>query len=441
MLTQIKIKKEEKKSKKLYIECFLPKKTKLSNEEPFVLFQDDPQKTIFFQGYLRSEINSPVSGKVSLIFSEEEVPLENTPTNITDISSCVFEKSLKIEDAQGPHSINITLQAEWVQKNEGTFDIGPYISAHFPQGIVSSLNQSFAPCHIEGHKSGYTILNASFEPISPPSTGILNLYPSFMPKFCIKKEKTHQVITLPRYWFQVIWKMHWDYEQKRIEKLSFTWPFCPFSEHDHVYDIILKVQNPEEIEGFCQTEASLLPKKLWPKISQKILSQLKYELFEKFQSLITFSTTFERGISLKLGQNIQIISQGKIIQGKIKKIECWIDAHRKEAHITIKSAPPWLQEWVQRSYTLENFQEETPLEGLTTPELTEKDGTTDIIIENDALTQFEKLALHSFSHKHDIDNFLSENATRVCIKLKNLKTYKHLTHSITASVTHQKEVL
>ncbi len=88
--------------------------------------------------------------------------------------------------------------------------------------------------------------------MTPPSTGVLDLYPTTMPPLACGKE----TVVLPRYWFRSIWKLLWDYEQKRIERLTLVLPLAPRGDAEPLA-LSLKVQDVETLEGFSPQRATL----------------------------------------------------------------------------------------------------------------------------------------------------------------------------------------
>ncbi|MDR1597715.1 MAG: hypothetical protein LBR89_02150 [Holosporales bacterium] len=349
-------------------------------------------------------------------------------TDEVDLTPYVFDKSLKFSDPLPPRAINVELQADWIQRNSGILDLASSISARFPQGIISSLNANLGECAPNTHKSGYTILESSFESILPPSTGVLDAYPVQTPALVIEDSPQ----TLPRYWFKARWKFAWEYEQKRVEKLSIQLPFCPFGKDDE--RIHLKVQGFEQLPRFSAHLATLHT--LWPDITNDAIASLKKDLYVKYQSTAACSVPFEIGATLRLQQSVKITYANGSVSGQLREIACVCDgANKRYANLSISVAPPWLQQWRQANYALKEIVEASALEGLTDRELTETTGVTDIIIENDADVQFEKLASQHIASHQRLRELLDEHSTRIVVRMRDLKTKRHLVHLLEGQVT------
>lgn len=134
--------------------------------------------------------------------------------------------SFKIQDLPQPY-IDVTLSAEWTQIAQGEINIFPAIAQRFSGGIVNTLTpQSFVLSWPEGGKSlrrsGYVIAHSSLKEITPPKTGILNLYPTLTTSFLSKNEQG-QILPkrLRRHWYKGQLILSWHYQQKRQEIVEF----------------------------------------------------------------------------------------------------------------------------------------------------------------------------------------------------------------------------
>jgi hypothetical protein len=422
MITRIKIKMKELISE-MCVEC-------VANYAPthdclYTLQQADG--LVFFSGTLVCQTAPNTVGIRTLVFiGNNEAPNEQTLTNEIDITSYVFDKSLHFIEQKVHKNINVTLHAEWLQKNGGIFDFGKRIASQFPKGIISSLNKSFGKCDFTIKKSGYTLLASSFDNITPHQTGGLDIYPRHTPNILVGGKS----VSLPRYWFHGTWKMSWEYEQKRVEKLSFKLPLCKFGVSED--ELILNVQNVEDLDDFHATTASLT--KLWPKIVHNALASIKADLFTKYQSLVKCVVPFEFGITLKLLQLVRITYADRSVCGKIIEIEGIAENTHKSASVSIAMIPLWLELWNKSKHTIDNIMETCPLEGQVEQELTENESIVDVIIENDAETQITKLTNRKYTTESEMRAFLSEQSTCIFVRLKDLTTKKHLVHTLAAEV-------
>ncbi|MDR1907937.1 MAG: hypothetical protein LBQ43_03700 [Holosporales bacterium] len=351
---------------------------------------------------------------------------------VADITPHVFDKSLKFAEKILPAHFDVTLQADWIQHNEGIFDFGDRISALFPEGIINSLNATFGECVAQTHKSGYTIMDSSFEQTSPPSTGVLDVYPIQMPSISVGGA----LKSLPRYWFRAKWRLAWEYEQKRVEKLSFQLPFCPSGEGGE--PLHLKVQDLDQVASCYERRATLGP--LWNQIAYHAFASFKKDIYGKYKSIVRCSVLFDIGVKLHLQQVVEITYERNHIIGEVCEITCVQEGVAKQyANIAIAVVPPWLQAWMDSPHALEKIEEVCAIEGLTEEELTESSGLADVAIENDAETQFNKISsnLAQFSTMQELQAFLSKHSTRIFVRLKDLKTKRHLVHLLKARINTQ----
>ncbi|GHS93135.1 hypothetical protein AGMMS49949_06080 [Alphaproteobacteria bacterium] len=433
-----------------------------------VLFWEDAARSLLFQGALAAEPPKAAAGEfvalalqgraegaaaegvaaeegraVAAAAEKEAPPL--------DLTAFIFEGSVKIHDAFAPCHIPVTLQAEWIQRNDGVFDIGPTVAAPFPHGVVSSLNEDFGHKADQIQKSGYTVLEATFRPLVSPQNEALHKTAPIH----VGQGKTAETLTLLRHTFHVSWKIAWDYEQKRVESVRFVLPLCPFGVPSPQHDRLWKVQNVEHIEGFQPERPSLLgdvgemaeveeleplgaaaasDPGLWAAILQKALPELKVELFQQFQTKAQVTVLFETGAGLAPGQAITWTQGATTFCGVIAAIECVADGLKREAYLDIKVTPPWLERWFQTPHRVTHFHATEPLQGLTARTLTEANGVVQVEVENDAASQLKAIQKQTFASAKELKHWIRANPTRLRVFLRSLKTERSLHHALEAAV-------
>jgi hypothetical protein len=174
-----------------------------------------------------------------------------------DLGNQFFHDSLSIK----PHgtlstSLEMTLEAQWVQRVRGYLNLGKKIANLFPEKIINTFTgKKFEkawpkPGRTLG-KSGYWVAVSHLEEIFPPQTGRINLYPNKSKRFRtyqaqrqirtqistqVEPQRTGQRTEshfLKRFWFKARLILGWDYQQKRVEKLTFTLTqrLHPFFQH------------------------------------------------------------------------------------------------------------------------------------------------------------------------------------------------------------------
>lgn len=112
-------------------------------------------------------------------------------------------------------------------------NIFPKIAATFPKRKVNTLTPSglivewpkvgdkIGPA-LSRKQSGYQVVQSSLKEITPPSTGILDIYPTVTPEITLKRDGQVKPIRMKRSWFKGELYLYWHYLQKRRENLSFT---------------------------------------------------------------------------------------------------------------------------------------------------------------------------------------------------------------------------
>lgn len=434
---------EETERQTLVVKAFYTPLGIWSTETPFILWEMAPSnRFILFCGRLLTAQPTDEENIWQLRFVEtsvEGIPLSKVTfcrqaDDALDLTPFIFEDSLTIQETQPPRCLRLTLQAEWLQKLGGVLDLGSSVSALFPKGHVSSLNRTFGTAQFEGAKSGYTLLEASFEVERPPATGALGVYPTTTPSldFIPQKRGTKKPppLVLPRYWFRAVWRVAWLYEQKRIETLVAEIPLNPNGEGE--LDIRLKVPNVETLEGFDESVATL--ESLWPILFKNVETELKADLAMRFQEKIGVAVPFEIGLKLALGQLVQVHWAGQTLQGHIQTMSFTADGVQREVRLILQSTAGWFNEWMKRMWKLDALQICAPIEGLVKP-LSPEDAILDGTVENDAETQFALLAKRTWTSPREIVPFLKEHATRVDLRLRDLRTHKHLEQALIAKIT------
>lgn len=364
---------------------------------------------------------------------EEEKP--PTSGEVVDLTPYVFEVGSTQKSTPWPSGLRLILQAEWLQQASGQLDIGPYLAAAFPRGKINSLNARLrvAPMSL---RTGYTPLKAEFERVTPPSTGMLNCYPTTMPPLTCGRE----TVVLPRYWFRADWVLYWSYEQKRIEKLTVEYPLgAPGGEP---LEMTLKVGDVSALQGFTSQRATLLDDEgdtrsqdevsssLWTNIVEGAMECVGQELEERFSSSVTCKIPLEKGLALPLEQ---AVIAGEVA-GRISRKSFVLEGAKRYAEITVRSDPPWLRAWRTQKWRLEALRHRTPLEGLTETAMKVPADWVDFSVENDAEEQWGEIQRAQPATQGALKALLRNHATQVRVQLRSLKTTRCLTHEVEGQI-------
>ena len=147
--------------------------------------------------------------------------------NLTDV---FFADSLIVRLAETPLShVSVNLSVEWIQQGEGEVDLSRRIRSEFVGGMINTLTpeslQNSWPK--EGQKigrSGYWVVKSSLKQVSPPRTGILDIYPTVTPEILSWNDLRGepQSLRAKRFWMLGRLILGWRYRQKRRETVKFT---------------------------------------------------------------------------------------------------------------------------------------------------------------------------------------------------------------------------
>ncbi len=174
----------------------------------------------------RSELYycSRTSGKVSIsdLF---------TGSQHINLAGNFFRDSLQVRVAEAPlFEIDVELTAQWSQQGYGTFDATSQLLSQFPYGLISTytgkdLESKWWKAGEKIGRTGYWVDSSYLQEVSPPYTGVLNLYPKVSPKIWgppSKKGDAPQQVRLKRHWYQAELRLGWRYQQTRSELARFT---------------------------------------------------------------------------------------------------------------------------------------------------------------------------------------------------------------------------
>ncbi len=93
-----------------------------------------------------------------------------------------------------------------------------------PSGLLSEwpkVGDKIGPA-LSRKQSGYQVVQSFLREIIPPSTGVLDIYPTVTPEITVKRDGRVKPLRMKRSWFKGELYLYWHYLQKRRENLSFT---------------------------------------------------------------------------------------------------------------------------------------------------------------------------------------------------------------------------
>ena len=146
----------------------------------------------------------------------------------------VFNESVNVRFTELPYcGVDLTLTADWKQRDSGEVDVGSVLARAFPEKIINT----FTPHHFKitfpkpglklgkrYGKSACRVVESSLAVIDPPQTGLLDVYPMCSPplwQYDID-EGAPQQLTFKRHWFVSTVTVEWSYSQRRCEMIHLT---------------------------------------------------------------------------------------------------------------------------------------------------------------------------------------------------------------------------
>lgn len=173
-------------------------------------------------------------------------------TDIIFYPKDIFDNSIRLKILESPYThVDITITADWIQKDGGEVDISSSLHKAFPEGRMNTLTPKYMEAsfpkvgamlsHIHNEKneetlwkgkgsknSGYRVVESWIRPFDPSGTGILNTYPRVSPTFWEKDcdDVVPKQIHFKRVWYQTALVVEWQYRQRRRENVTLSLKNC-----------------------------------------------------------------------------------------------------------------------------------------------------------------------------------------------------------------------
>lgn len=411
----------------------------LTQELELVVFS--PQKktpTLLFRGIASSPPIPLGNGLLQTTFyaTQNDPALSPTPHDLSPVT--LSTPQIKWIVPPLPGGVHLVLQAEWTQSCAGEMDLMPAIASHFPSGMVNSLNPSLRFDSLV-HKTGYQILEEEVNLITPPDTGILNMYPAATPPIPIPNQGRITPTKLPRYWFHGKLVVGWEYHQKRVERAHLWLPILPGASADpNAPEVYLKIENIESTENFDATAAEFFTTEKTFPVIQKAIEEAKKEVVRRYQPTLQFTINWAEALlrygAITLGQPIQLQIGKQKLSGTVRAIETDLSYKKRIATLTCAIQTPLLSEWQQSHLEVSQWQNPDPVQGLAQMPQKESDLLQNVEIANNALQQIQGLQELSAPSQDAISTYLQQHPTQASIRLRSLKTHKYLGRDVYASL-------
>lgn len=158
----------------------------------------------------------------------------------------IFEKSIQLQVLESPYTqVDVTITADWMQKEGGEVDLSSCLHKAFPEGRVNTLTPKYMEAsfpkvgailsvnyddgkgsslgHVRSSKSsGYRVVESWMRSFEPPHTGVLATYPRVSPPFWEKnyEDVPPRQVYFKRVWYQTALVVEWHYRQRRRENIT-----------------------------------------------------------------------------------------------------------------------------------------------------------------------------------------------------------------------------
>lgn len=385
--------------------------------------------------------------------------------DVLDVTDVFYADSLKMTLAETPLShLFVTLSVEWVQQAEGEVSVGGKIASAFPGGMINTLTphalQETWPR--EGQKlgrSGFWVVKSHLQQVTPPRTGILDIYPTFTPEVRAWDETTQapKAMRAKRFWMSGELVLGWRYRQKRREVVQFTLAqktqldgrIRPLSRR---LNLSLQQTVPERDGTFFLTHRGR-------QAVEHALEIGRAHLAASARCLeVEVSLPWEAGFALSMDHSIHLadprIPGGKVT-GKVVAYQLYQDGIKADAWVRLAASvggePEQLTHpeallYVEEGYgdtkqpmsyqtpsgmVYADYAHQGPTGGIVeTKDLGLRDILKDVLVSQDAEQQVRTLQSQQYPVRQDMKKVLEDAPTQVSLDLLDLKTHAVAEHVI-----------
>ncbi|NBT85333.1 MAG: hypothetical protein EBT45_02365 [Alphaproteobacteria bacterium] len=393
---------------------------------------------------------------------------------IFDLSNDILSNSLKLSLGDTPlDSVTVEMSAEWIQKAEGQLNLFHQIAKRFPKRMINTLTpdqlvkqwpkvfDKIGPS-ASLKQSGYQVVQSKLKPFIPPTTGILDIYPTITPPITTLVDGQPESIRLKRSWFKGELWLYWHYFQKRREVVHFTLhQSSQLKGRIRARQKTLRLQlQSVENELVNSASSSFFISERGRQTIIHAIEIAKAHLAGSSRCIeIEFEVPLLSAVDITLNDSIHIKSDkipggevtGKVTEynfsitpsGAIARIRLGVAAGAKENSIDLL---PKDEGYAQEDYCVENnqtcfmtpsgirfkaYHNQTPKEGILNPDgLRLHDFIKRVDVKGDAESQCRYLYENGYPARENTLGCLSEIPTVIDVELLDLRTKDRLEHHI-----------
>ncbi len=354
--------------------------------------------------------------------------------NCVDVSGKYIDTSFKMQQIAMPLGrVVINLSVHWTQTLEGAFNAAPYIARAFADKIIATLTPEAVTNHwplvdqrlgLGRRQSGYRVEVSKITPMH--ATGLR----THTKPICTKVGDVQKSLRAKIHYFKTILKIHWHYNQPRIEQMVIQGQLNHFQHRftkHRVRHIPISIELPKcEQAMFFETKQGHEFVEYASRIAQ---AQLKASA-RCIQVLCTLPWNVGRDLTI----DDSLKATGKFI-GKVTKVRHVVKGLQRQVEVTVGCVlqpGDLVNDTVDQgdNYAQEPWNDEMnsadALAGISSFKLYPKDIIQRIEVRNSAAEQEAYLLQNQYPVRDNMNAVLQEVPTCVHLQLKDLRTDKPL---------------
>lgn len=382
-----------------------------------------------------------------------------------DLTNAFFQDSLKVSLAETPLSkVTVNLSVEWIQQGSGEVNLSSKIAAAFPGGIINTLTPKAlqATWPKEGQKlgkSGFWVVRSHLKDVTPPKTGILDIYPTLTPEL-LDWDETSQTLKkqrAKRSWMQGTLILGWQYWQKRKETVRFT--LEQTTQLDGAIRPLTRTLNLRLQEVANAGESTFFLKHRGRQAVEHALEMARAHLAASARCLeVEVTLPYEAGFGLSMDSSVRLVDPripggevvGKVVAYQLRqdgmKAQTWVRLAASVGGTVDQLLPSDPCYYVDPAYgdtdipdhfetssglLYANYSDQRPTIGiLEIEDLSLSDILREVLVSYDAAKQIQALQRHQYPVRHNLKHVLEEMPTVVSLDLLSLKTRNVAEHTI-----------
>lgn len=355
----------------------------------------------------------------------------------------IKEQFIIKEPLPAPRMVCVQLTTEWMQRYLGETDLSYTVRTLFPGGLVNTLTADslkvrwWKPGKRLG-QSRYWVDHTYLQEISPPYTGLLNLYPAtgltyyLSPYDPLNPVSQVMPVTLKRRWFRTKIVLGWEYRQKRREDVNLTLKNSQGSENVKPLEISFSLKRVDHYcpDAWQKARGRFFTTDVGKKVLQIAMDLTRFHLkLVNRQRIVSLILPWNAGITLNVDASVTIHDEqlpnhqayGKVISFKAV-IEGETSNHWVELKIALIEGRNYLPQEKTFNTDAYELKEVAPVEeGIDYPmALSEKDIVQEARVTFGPHDQIEFLKASSYPHSHHLQNLLKEAQTDLHLVLRDI---------------------